>query len=167
MTNLVPDVFYKALEDFIEGLEPAGGLEQGAGVEARYKVAADEDYKDGFELSTESDIDRQFMIPGVVPDSVELVCGISANLFTGSFELDIGHMVGDYRASRDRRDKDTQQLIAQLMREDNFADVDGIATGAFKIRFESYSRTMIKDGRYWQTTITFSFTYHTDSNYGG
>jgi len=161
MNNTTPSAICDSIETLIAGLTPSGGTDVG-GKDAFAKIDEVDYNEDPEELAT-SELDRQFMIHGVVPDSIVTPGQTAHNTSLATVEIAIGHMVGDYEASRDRRDKDLQQIIAQVIRSENRPE------GVLLIKTEGRASgpDLVKQGTYWWTVLAFLVEYFTDPDYGG
>lgn len=159
MINTTPADVRAAIEAKISGLTPSGGTS--VGTESSYHAIEPQDYQEDPELLAETDLDRGFVIHGLVPKEIRLYSGLTSTVYTDQFDVCIGHQIGEYDTSMDRRDKDTRQLISQVIRNDNRP------SGVHVVRFVGSDYRFFQDGLYTWTTLTFEATYAVSSNYGG
>lgn len=143
----------------IAGLDPSGG--ETVYEKSAYAVIEDTNYAEDPDILEESELDRQFQIHGIIPASMSIEGMTTTNVCNGSFQIAIGHILGDYRDSRDRRDKDLQQIVAQVIHLDNKP------SGVHSIRHLDTSTRLIREGTYFWTVMEFAITYSAAADYGG
>lgn len=163
MTNTTPSSICSAIHTLITNLTPIGTTPtSGAGTETAFGIVADDIFTGNPDDQPEADLDRQYMVDGVESDSVAIMGGITSNLVVGTFTVSIGHQIGYYRDSRDRRANDILQIITQLIKNANRP------TGVNWIRHKDTKTAVIGESKaFWWTVITFNIEYFASNNYGG
>lgn len=163
MNNTTPDAIISAIETFLADLIPAGGT--AVGNKDAYAVIADEDFVLNPESLAEAELDRQFMCLDIEPNEIDLEGLSQSNMHSGILTIVIGHQIGDYGPSRDRKLKDVHQIISQMIRLTH--DTEYAPTGVNRIHFISSSTDLIREGTYFWSTIRFDITYAMSADYGG
>jgi|GEM_PF-2819163 len=164
MNNTTPDAIITAINTFLEdGLTPAGGT--AVGNKTAYEVIDDDDFRPDPEYLAEAELDRQFLCLDIEPNELDLEGLSQSNVHSGILTLVIGHQIGGYEASRDRKLKDVHQIITQLVRV--IFDTTYAPSGVHRIHFLDSSTDVIRDGTYFWTVIKFDITYAMSADYGG
>lgn len=161
MSNTTPDAICLALETMIKALDPSGGESAGVGGFTTYQEINDVKYNGDPENVPKNILDRHFIIDGILPADVDIEGNSTSNTHVGVFELAIAHKIVDYKTSRDRRDKDLHQLVAQLIKESSRPN------GVWRIWYQGFAQISIWENTLWWTTLTFGIDYIVSSNYGG
>jgi hypothetical protein len=163
MNNTTPGSILITLTTTVAGLTPAGGTTYGTN--DTFTVLEDDDYAEDPYVLAETELDRRFMFHGLTPNILEIHSVLSTSVHRECpMTLVIGHQVGDYRNTRDRRDRDLYQLATQLTRAENFP------TGVHIITFEGGETSIISDedsGHHWWSTLRFAVTFSMAADYGG
>lgn len=160
MANTTPAAVLSALATLIEGLDPAGGEIAIGGARATYSHVNTTKWREDPEQMPGSGVDRKFVLR-YRPGPVDIEGLSTTNVHQVEIDLGIGHQVGDWDDSRDRKDKDLAQLVTQLAREDNRP------SGVWRIGFLHHTEQLAQDATFWWTWLTFEAVVAVSSDYGG
>lgn len=160
MANTTPADVLSSLATLIEGLDPAGGEITIGGARSTYSQVNATKWREDPEQMPGSGIDRKFVLR-YRPGPVDIQGLTTRNVHRVEVDLGIGHQVGQWDDSRDRKDKDITQLITQLIREDNRP------TGVWRIEYLTHTEQLAQDATYWWTWITFGAVVAVSSDFGG
>jgi len=159
MTNTTPADIISALETTVTALTPSGGTT--VGTQSAYAVLEEQGYSEDAEEVSDSDLDRQYVVQNVQPQDINIIGRSTHNQVTGTFELAIGHQVAaDYGAGRDRRDKDLQQIVQQVIH------VNNRPAGVGVIRYKGMQSSITKQGQFFWSVLTFEIVYYVLATYG-
>lgn len=164
MATTTPTAVITAIKALIEGLTPSGGTEI-QGMEKEYQPANDRESHMPWESRAEGGIDRHFQITEFEIQGFRMLGNTAERDVTAGLVLEIGHMVGNYAESLDRRWLDTYQLVAQLTWPPNIDDISGLQ--AIPADDVSVAITSVKNGQYLITTMGFTALFSLPANYGG
>jgi hypothetical protein len=159
MATTTPDAICTAFETLIGDLTPAGAAIDGA--EVVFETTGDRNSHKDWEERPEGDIDRNFQIDLDMGDFV---------MFGNRFEqhvlaeivIEVGHVLGNWKASRNRKLKDIAQIISQITWPANKP------TGSHGVHPEiQVSSQLVKGGKFVITRITAEIKFAIPANYGG
>jgi hypothetical protein len=160
MANTTPADVLSSLATLIEGLDPAGGEIAVGGSRSSYSQVNATKWREDPEQMPGSGIDRRFVLR-YRPGPVEVEGLSTTNVHRVELDIGIGHQVGQWDESRDRKDKDIAQLVTQLIREEHRP------TGVWRIACLHHSEQLAHDATFWWTWITFEAVVAVSSDYGG
>jgi hypothetical protein len=162
LATTTPAAVITAIETLIEGLTPSGDVIQG--MEKKYKATSDRLSHTPWEARQAGDIDRKFQISEFEIETMEMFGNTAEQAINASLVIEVGHMTGNFRESRNRRLLDVYQIASQLTWPPNHDAISGLhaifPTVAVAI-------TPIQDGKFVVSTMGFTARLMIDANYGG
>ena len=161
MATTTPSALCTAFEGLIAGLTPVGTLIEKTRL--TYETTGDRNSHKDWEERPEGDIDRNFQLDLDLGDFVmygnRFEQHVQANLV-----IEVGHVLGNWKASRNRKLMDVAQIISQLTWPANKNTITGLHGVQPTVQV---SGQLVKDGKFMITRITADIQFAIAANYGG
>lgn len=158
MATTTPDAICTAFEALIGDLTPAGA---DIGAETAFETTGDRNSHKEWEERPEGDIDRNFQVDLDLGEFV-MFGNTAEQHVRANLVIEVGHVLGNFKASRNRKLKDIAQIISQITWPANKP------TGSHGVQPEiQVSGQLIKAGKFMITRITADIQFAIAANYGG